>query len=152
MRKLTMLVALVAIFSLALAAPALAQPTFILGPGDNIYNERRCPPNGDEEVRGRAGDDQLFLNDCGDTPPEPNPDDSDADRAFGGRGGDRIHVNDGDIQDLAAGGRGFDACHIDRDLGADNQVGGTGPNEDVQDQVRGCERVVFHEGDFYTQT
>ena len=50
MRKLTMLGALVSILSLVVAGPALADLVVVLGPGDNTYNERRCPPGGDEEV------------------------------------------------------------------------------------------------------
>jgi hypothetical protein len=153
MRKLTTLVALVAIFSLAVAAPALAQLFVELGPRDNVYDERRCPPNGDEVVLGRGGDDRLRLNQCGDDTPEPDPADSDADTAKGGRGNDIVRVNDADIQDVATGTRGFDKCYGDRDLGADNAVGGTGPNEDVSDTLgKGCNRKIWTNGDFYTQT
>ena len=66
MRKLTMLGALVTIFSLVVAGPALADLVVELGPGNNTYDERRCPPDGDEEVFGRQGDDRLRLNECGD--------------------------------------------------------------------------------------
>jgi hypothetical protein len=66
MRKLTMLGALVTIFSLVVAGPALADLVVKLGPGNNTYEERRCPPDGDEDVFGRQGDDRLLLNECGD--------------------------------------------------------------------------------------
>ena len=61
MRKLTMLGALVTIFSLVVAGPALAELVVNLGPGNNTYAERRCPPNGDETVSGRLGNDVLRL-------------------------------------------------------------------------------------------
>jgi hypothetical protein len=66
MRKLTMLGTLVTIFSLVVAAPAQADLLVELGPRDNTYDERRCPPDGDEEVFGRQGFDRLRLNECGD--------------------------------------------------------------------------------------
>jgi hypothetical protein len=154
MRKLTMLVALVTIFSLALAGAALA---VVLGPGDNTYNERRCPPNGNEEVSGRGGHDRLRLHLCGDTQPEPNAADSDADTAYANRGNDVVRVDDGDIQDTARGGKGNDRCRGDRDLGSDNAVGDPppagGPDEDISDNLTAnCERIIWNTGDFYNQT
>jgi hypothetical protein len=158
MRKLTMLVGLLTIFSLALAGPALAALVHELGPGDNTYNERHCPPDGDERVFGRGGDDVLRLQLCGDTDNEPEASDSDADRGFGNRGNDRVRVDDGDIQDSAAGGRGrHDRCVGDRDLGSDNTVGDPppagGPDEDISDNLdESCERIIWVDGDFYNQT
>jgi hypothetical protein len=174
MRKLTMLVGLVTIFSLALAGPALADLLVELGPGDNTYNERRCPTaannfDGDEEVFGRGGDDRLRLQLCGDVSTAAFPEDglantpecaapcttdSDADTGKGNRGNDVVRVDDGDIQDTATGGRGNnDRCRGDRDLGADNAVGGTGPNEDISDDLaESCEDIIWTDGDFYNQT
>jgi hypothetical protein len=160
MRKLTMLVALVTIFSLTVAGPALADLLVELGPGDNNYNERRCTPDGDEEVFGKQGDDRLRLNECGDGGVEdgkaetPDENDSDTDIGKGNRGNDRVKVNDGDIYDTASGGRGSnDRCVGDRDLGADNAVGGTGPNEDISDTLgESCEKIRWKDGDFYTQS
>jgi hypothetical protein len=161
MRKLTMLVALVTIFGLAVAAPALAQLVLLvaLGPGDNVYNERVCPTaairHGDEKVLGFRGDDRLRLHQCGDTTGEPDqqlPVDSDADTGQGNRGADVVRVDDADIQDVATGNGGFDRCYGDRDLGADNAVGGTGPNEDLSDRLgAGCDRRIWTVGDFYNQ-
>ena len=162
MRKLTMLVALVAIFSLTLAGPALAALVVQLGPGDNTYNERLCPPNGDETVSGLGGDDVLRLQLCGDTANEPDPagttPDSDADIAKGNSGKDRVRVDDGDIQDTASGGNGSnDTCVGDRDLGSDNAVGDPapagGPDEDISDKLDdSCETIRWVDGDYYHQT
>jgi hypothetical protein len=174
MRKLTMLGALATIFSLALAGPALAALVHELGPGDNTYNERHCPPNGDEEVFGRQGDDRLRLNECGDPNAAPSPEDgfldtpdndSDVDIGNGNRHNDRVRVDDGDIQDTATGGRGTnDRCVGDLDIGesATTSVddppvgpgGGTGAEEDVGDDLAAsCERIIWVEGiTFYTQS
>ena len=160
MRKLTMLGALVTIFSLVVAAPALADLVVKLGPGNNTYDERRCPPDGDEDVFGRQGDDRLLLNECGDTDDEPEASDSDVDNGYGNRGDDVIKVNDGDIQDKAGGGSGqHDKCVGDRDLGSDNAVGDPtpesgGPDEDITDNLdeESCETIVWKDGDFYNQT
>ena len=167
MRKLTMLGALGTIFSLVLAGPALADLVRNLGPGDNTYNERRCPPNGDEQVFGRQGGDVLRLQLCGDTANEPDPaestPDSDADIGNGPRGKDRVRVDDGDIQDTANGGNGRDRCVGDLDIGEsatsvdDPPVGpggGTGAEEDVGDTLTAsCETKVWVEGtNFYTQS
>ncbi len=162
MRKLTMLGALVTIFSLVVAVPALAVgPVTNLGGGNNNYNEverGHCPPNGDEEVNGRGGDDRLRLHLCGDTPPEPNATDSDDDTANGNSGNDIVRVDDEDVYDTATGGNGNDTCRADRDLGSDNAVGDPtpatgGPDEDISDEVgASCEEVIWNTGDFYTQT
>jgi hypothetical protein len=162
MRKLTMLGALVTIFSLVVAGPALAQLVVNLGPGDNTYNERRCPPDGDETVSGLAGDDVLRLQVCGDTANEPDDSDSDADIGNGNRGKDRVRVDDGDIQDTATGGAGSnDRCVGDLDLGTTLNVddppegpgGGTGPEEDVGDTLDdSCETIIYEPGEFYHQT
>jgi hypothetical protein len=167
MRKVTMLVALVAIFSLTLAGPALAALVVQLGPGDNTYNERRCPPNGDETVSGLGGDDVLRLNLCGDTANEPDPagttPDSDADIGNGNSGQDRVRVDDGDIQDTASGGNGsHDRCVGDLDLGdgvadvddpPEGPGGGTGPEEDIGDHLdNSCETIIWVQGEYYHQT
>jgi hypothetical protein len=157
-----MLVGLVTIFSLALAGPALAALVVELGGGDNTYNERRCPPHGDETVFGRGGDDVLRLQVCGDTANEPDDTDSDADIGNGNRGKDRVRVDDGDIQDTATGGAGSnDRCVGDLDLGTTLNVddppegpgGGTGPEEDVGDTLDdSCETIIYEPGEFYHQT
>jgi hypothetical protein len=169
MRKLTMLVALVTIFSLALAGPALADLLVNLGDGSNTYNERKCPTatnmppfDGDETVNGNGGADVLRLQLCGDTANEPDPagttPDSDADVGNGGNGKDRVRVDDGDIQDTATGGSGSnDTCRGDRDLGSDNAVGDPapigGPDEDISDTLDpSCETIIWNTGDFYHQT
>jgi hypothetical protein len=166
MRKLIMLGALVTIFSLVVAAPALADLIVELGPYNNTYNERRCLPDGDEEVFGRRGHDRLLLNECGDDgvedglPQTPDENDSDVDNANGNRGSDVIKVNDGDIQDTARGGLGqHDKCVGDRDLGSDKAVGDPtpesgGPDEDISDKLdeESCETIVWKDGDFYNQT
>jgi hypothetical protein len=178
MRKLTMLVALGTILSLALAAPALADLLTTLGPGPQTYNELRCPTaanafDGDEEVFGKGGADTLNLNLCGDTnttefpedglanTPECDPllnctTDSDADKANGNSGRDTIKVNDGDIQDTANGGNDRDTCTGDRDLGSDNAVGDPapagGPDEDIKDNLADCETKIWVNGNFYNQT
>jgi len=161
-----MLVALVAIFSLTLAGPALAALVVQLGPGDNTYNERRCPPNGDETVSGKAGDDVLRLQLCGDTANEPDPagttPDSDRDIGNGNSGQDRVRLDDGDIQDTASGGNGSnDRCVGDLDLGTTLNVddppagpgGGTGPEEDIGDNLdNSCETIIWVPGEYYHQT
>ena len=164
MRKLTMLGALVTIFSLVVAGPALADLLVELGPRDNTYNEHRCLPDGDEEVFGRQGDDRLRFNQCGDDgvedgkPETPDENDSDTDIGKGNRGNDRVRVNDGDIYDTASGGRGSnDTCVGDRDLGSDNAVGDPapagGPDEDISDNLaESCERIIWKDGDFYDQS
>lgn len=168
MRKLTMLVALGTIFSLSLAGPALAALVVKLGPGDNTYHEHRCPPNGDEQVSGRVGDDVLRLQLCGDTANEPDPagttPDSDADIGNGNRGKDRVRVDDGDIQDTASGGAGSkDRCVGDLDLGDgvndvdEPPIGpnpeGSGPEQDVGDNLDSrCETIIWVPGEYYHQT
>jgi hypothetical protein len=157
-----MLVGLVTIFSLTLAGPALAALVVELGGGDNTYNERRCPPNGDETVFGRGGNDVLRLQVCGDTANEPDDTDSDADIGNGNRGKDRVRVDDGDIQDTATGGAGSnDRCVGDLDLGTTLNVddppagpgGGTGAEEDVGDNLdSSCETIIFVPGEYYHQT
>jgi hypothetical protein len=167
----------VAILSLALAAPALADLLVNLGSGPQTYNEQRCPTlannfDGDEEVFGRGGGDTLNLNLCGDTntpdfpedglpnTPEcaaPCTTDSDADKANGNSGGDTLKVNDGDIQDTATGGNGTDTCTGDRDLGSDNAVGDPppagGPDEDISDTLAAsCENKIWVNGNVYNQT
>ena len=164
MRKITMLVALVTIFSLVLAGPALADLLKNLGDGNNTYDEKRCPTSanlfdGDETVNGNGGDDVLRLQVCGDLnsaafpedglaeTPEcaaPCTTDTDADIANGGLGKDRMRMDDGDIQDTATGGTGTDKCVGDLDLGdgvADvddlpiGPGGGTGAEEDIGDNL-----------------
>ena len=168
MRKLSMLVALGTIFSLALAVPALALVTTELGGGNNTYNEKACPPNGDETVFGRGGNDVLRLQVCGDNDvplnePEAafpgSPPDSDIDIANGNSGKDRVRVDDGDVQDTATGGSGSnDKCVGDRDLGSDNAVGDPTPatggtDEDIMDHLDpSCDTIVWVNGDFYKQT
>src|SRR5215204_747002 len=162
MRKLTMLGALVTLFSLVLAAPALAALVVNLGPGKHPYNARRCPPNGDETVSGLAGDDVLRLQVRGDTANEPDATGSDADIGNGNRGKDRVRVDDGDIQDTATGGAGSnDRCVGDLDLGTTLNVddppagpgGGTGAEEDVGDNLdSSCETIIFVPGEYYHQT
>jgi hypothetical protein len=168
MRKLSMLVALGTIFSLALAVPALALVTTELGGGNNTYNEKACPPNGDETVFGRGGNDVLRLQVCGDNDvplnePEAafpgSPPDSDIDIANGNSGKDRVRVDDGDVQDTATGGSGSnDRCVGDRDLGSDNAVGDPTPatggtDEDIMDHLDpSCETIIWVNGDFYKQT
>jgi hypothetical protein len=173
MGKLTMVVALATIFSLAVAVPALAVgPVFELGPGDNVYHEKRCPPNGDEEVFGRRGDDRLRLDECGDpntatSPEDELPDtpdtDSDDDTGNGNTGQDVVRVDDGDIQDTAIGGGGqHDRCVGDLDVGASatsvddpptGPGGGIGSEEDMGDTLdASCETIQWVVGfDFFTQ-
>ena len=177
MRKLSMLVALGTIFSLALAVPALALVTTELGGGNNTYNEKACPPNGDETVFGRGGNDVLRLQVCGDNDvplnePEAafpgSPPDSDIDIANGNSGKDRVRVDDGDVQDTATGGSGSnDRCVGDLDLGPTgvdeppagpgstvNGVPTGGPEEDIGDHLdaASCETITWVTGDFYHQT
>ena len=169
MRKITMLVALVTIFSLVLAGPALADLLKNLGDGSNTYDEKRCPTaanvepfDGDETVNGNGGDDVLRLQVCGDTANEPDDSDSDADIGNGNRGKDRVRVDDGDIQDTATGGAGTnDRCVGDLDLGTTLNVddppvgpgGGTGAEEDVGDTLDdSCETIIYEPGEFYHQT
>jgi hypothetical protein len=144
-----MLVGLVAVFSLALAGPALADLLVELGGGNNTYGERRCPtatnPDGDETVFGRGGNDVLRLHLCGDLDPAGTTPGTDADIGNGNRGQDRVRVDDRDIQDTASGGGGFnDTCVGDLDIGAtatsidDPPVGpggGTGAEEDAGDTL-----------------
>jgi hypothetical protein len=134
--------------------------TIRLSPGDDVYSERACPPDGDETVFGRGGDDTLLLNECGDTDNEPDPSDSDADVANGQGGNDRIRVDDGDIYDTARGGQGTDRCTGDLDLGDgvddvdDPPIGpggGTGTEQDVGDTLL-CEQKTYVIGEFYTQS
>src|ERR687897_289809 len=144
MRKLSMVVALATIFSLVVAGPALAQLVVNLGPGNNTYNERRCPPNGDETVSGLAGDDVLRLQVCGDTANEPDATDSDADVGNGNRGKDRVRVDVGDM-DLGT--------TLNVDDPPEGPGGGTGPEEDVGDTLAdSCETIIYVEGEFYHQT
>jgi hypothetical protein len=179
MRKLSMLVALGTIFSLALAVPALALVTTELGGGNNTYQEKACPPNGDETVNGNGGDDVLRLQVCGDLnstafPEDGDPatpecaapcvNDSDIDIANGGNGRDRMRMDDGDVQDTATGGAGSnDKCVGNLDLG--NGVGdiddppagpggGAGAEEDFGDHLdaASCETITWVTGNFYSSS
>jgi subtilisin-like proprotein convertase family protein len=132
-----------------------------LSPGDDVYVERACPPDGDETVFARGGADRLRLNLCGDTENEPaETTDSDIDVANGQAGNDRIRVDDGDIYDTARGGVGTDRCTGDLDLGDGvddvdeppiGPGGGTGTEEDTGDTLL-CEQKTYVIGEFYNQS
>jgi hypothetical protein len=124
MRKIVMMVALVAMLVAMLAPAALAAdftcttiPCIGTPRADNI--QERPGTGVSDDIQGRRGSDginaQLYRNDT--------------DVLRGGRGPDVLRAADGDTRDTLNGGRGFDRCFGDGNFGA----GG--------DDYIGCEEV-----------
>ena len=98
MRKAVMMMALMALLTLAVAGVAYAER--ITG---NDRNNTLFESRGNDTIYGYGGGDAIDANNFS----------GDADRAYGGRGGDRILVNDNDREDAAVGGGGYDICVVD---------------------------------------
>jgi hypothetical protein len=110
MRKLMMVVALVAVLVPLLGAAAFATnqiirctglPCTATGTDDLVYERARNGLN--DEIHLKGGHDQVRAN--GYT--------SDRDEIYGGRGHDLIRVNDGDTLDKIRAGDGPDTCYVD---------------------------------------
>jgi hypothetical protein len=111
MRKLIVLVGLVAVLVPLAAAAALADGALIqcnnvlpcIASGDN---DRVLERQGDglrDDIRLRGGDDLVLANKYT----------RDRDDVSGGTGRDKINVADGDKRDTADGGSGRDLCIVD---------------------------------------
>jgi RTX calcium-binding nonapeptide repeat (4 copies) len=109
MRRIVMVMALVALLVAVFASAALARnfqcserPCFGTA-GDDVILERGGEGVADT-IYGRAGRDVIKAQHFSD----------DFDKLLGGRGGDRLNSNDGDSRDVVRGGPGVDTCRIDR--------------------------------------
>ena len=120
MRRLVMMIGLVMVLGFVAAGVAIAVTKTC---GNNL--PCRGTDNDDvlhERVGNRERDRIMGLE--GNDDIEAALFTKDQDRVDGGRGRDRILVNDGDARDSARGGRGRDVCRVDRG-----------------DSRRSCERV-----------
>jgi len=120
-----MLVGIVALITVLFASGALAiahqcagSPCTGTNGPDKLY-ERGGNGTGDR-IYGRGGGDVLLANEWT----------RDRDILRGGRGKDRLNVNDGDSRDTVSGGKRFDICIVD----SRGELGG------------GCEAVRVHPG------
>ena len=109
MRKAVMMMALMALLTLAVAGVAYADR--ITG---NDRNNTLFESRGNDTIFGYGGDDVIDANNFS----------GETDRGYGGSGDDRILVNDNDRLDAAVGGGGYDVCVVD----ARTEIG-TGCNE-----------------------
>ena len=111
MRKLTMVVAVVVVMVPLVGAAALAADQLILckikpcyGAGNDDKIFERIGNGKNDKILPRGGHDLILANKYT----------RDVDVVKGGKGGDKIKVNDGDIRDEAAGGKGrHDWCIVD---------------------------------------
>jgi Ca2+-binding RTX toxin-like protein len=108
MRKLMILVGMVALMTVLFAPVALAMAHQCSGRpclgtrGDDVLFER--PGNGTpDEIYGRGGGDVLRAQEHT----------RDRDLLYGGRGRDRLNARDHDRRDYVRGGPGFDVCIAD---------------------------------------
>jgi hypothetical protein len=113
MRKIVMMVALVAMLVAMLAPAALAAtftcasiPCFGTPRGDNI--QERPGTGVSDDIRGFRGNDGINAQLYG----------ADTDVLQGNRGGDVLRAADGDIRDTLRGGSGFDRCFGNGNFGA----------------------------------
>ena len=99
MRKIAMLVGVVALMSVVVASVALAA------------GQRNGTP---DAIYGRSGRDVLRADEHT----------RDTDRLYGNRGRDKLNVLDGETRDKASGGPGCDTCYIDssREIGPSCEV------------------------------
>ena len=111
MRKLMVIVALVAVLVPLAAAAALADGALV-----QCNNVLPCIASGDKDrVLERQGDglrDEIVLK-GGDDLVLANKYTRDRDDVSGGTGRDKINVADGDKRDTANGGKGKDLCIVD---------------------------------------
>ena len=111
MRKLMVIVALVAVLVPLAAAAALADGALV-----QCNNVLPCIASGDKDrVLERQGDglrDDIVLK-GGDDLVLANKYTRDRDDVSGGTGRDKINVADGDKRDMANGGKGRDLCIVD---------------------------------------
>jgi hypothetical protein len=111
MRKLMLVVGLVAVLVLVLGAAALAKGAFI-----QCTNVLPCVATGShdkvlerqgeglrDDIRLKGGRDLVLASKYG----------HDRDKVSGGKGRDKINVADGDKRDTADGGSGRDLCLVD---------------------------------------
>ena len=111
MRRVTMMLAAMAVMVLLFAGVALAAAIEGTGVSDIILDTDR-----NDTIFGRGDGDIIFANAFG---PEglftldSRGTDPDRDEAKGNRGADFINTDDGDGLDTANGGRGDDECVID---------------------------------------
>jgi Ca2+-binding RTX toxin-like protein len=98
MRKAVMMMALMALLTLAVAGVAYADRIA----GNNRDNDL-FETSGDDRMLGKDGADVLDANNFG----------GEEDVLLGGDGNDRLLANDGDTEDDLRGGKGFDICVVD---------------------------------------
>lgn len=99
MRKAVMMMALMALLTLAVAGVAYADRITGNDRANTLFESR-----GNDTIYGYGGGDVIDANNFS----------GETDRGYGGSGADRILVNDNDPYDAAVGGRGYDVCVVDR--------------------------------------
>ena len=99
MRKAVMMMALMALLTLAVAGVAYAERITGNDRNNNLFESRN-----NDTIYGYGGDDVIDADRYK----------GDVDRGYGGSGDDRIYVNDNDRLDAAVGGGGYDVCIVDR--------------------------------------
>ena len=118
MRKLIMVVVLVAVLVPLAAAAAMADRALVqcnnvlpcVASGDNDRVQEREGDGLRDDIRLRGGDDLVLANKYT----------RDTDEVSGGTGRDKINVADGDTRDTANGGSGRDLCIVDARREAQN--------------------------------
>ena len=99
MRKVTLILAAVAMMVSLFAVVAYAAQIQGTGNSDDLYESNR-----NDEIRGLRGDDEIFADQF----------EGEKDVVEGNRNDDYINVADGDGLDTADGGKGqFDICEAD---------------------------------------
>jgi hypothetical protein len=119
MRKLMLVVGLIAVLVPLAAAAALADGALIqcnksvARGGARAHNDRVLERQGEglrDDIRLKGGEDLVLANKYG----------HDRDDVSGGTGRDKINVADGDKRDTADGGSGRDLCIVDARSEAQN--------------------------------
>ncbi len=105
MRRMTILVAMVALMVTLFATAAYAAATAVYGTNDDDYVINESGLFADDRIYALAGDDYINAVVVWSTT------NSDTDMLFGGRGDDILGADDGDGADLLNGGPGYDECY-----------------------------------------
>jgi RTX calcium-binding nonapeptide repeat (4 copies) len=104
MRRMTILVAIVALMVTLFATAAYAAATAVYGTNGDDYVINESSGWVDDRIYGLAGDDYINAVVTWSTT------NSDTDKLFGGKGDDILGADDGDGADLLKGGPGYDRC------------------------------------------
>jgi Ca2+-binding RTX toxin-like protein len=99
MRKAVVMMALMALLTLAVAGMAYADRITGNDRANTLFETRR-----NDTIYGFGGGDVIDANNFS----------GETDRGYGNAGNDRILVNDNDRLDAAVGGSGYDICVVDR--------------------------------------